>query len=448
MSSGEPPPDVREDSERARKPESPLAWLHEGTLVRGRYELLGHLGSGSIGSVFSARHLGFDEAVALKFLQPRFLQSTDCAARFMREARTGFKLRSEHIARVFDIDAHEQVPFIAMEMLDGSTLRTVLKQRGALPHETAVDYALQICEALATAHALGLLHLDVEPGNVFLVGDDHIKLVDFGLSQVVTDVEDRTAVRYMAPERFRATTEPRVGSDIWSLGCVLYELLSGQPAFQRSNFLGTCAAVLGDEPIALTHMPDGLWNVLARCLQKTPEARFLDVAELAAALAPFGSGRFSAYPQRCRAQLNVELAPSGRASTPPAAAEATVSVQRMKLLGPNTAEPSAPIQKSSNRKATLAFDVSAFASPAEAVCKLDAMTTDKADDSKRRQDIGTESPATVEEMVRDMRPPSPAKLLLVMAALACMVWSGVALLSAPQEPEPAKLMHLVTPLQK
>lgn len=449
MSIGELPPDVREGSPRALKPEGSPGWLRDGTVVRGRYELLRYLGSGRVGSVFIARHLGFDERVALKFLQPHVHQRADCAARFMREARAGFRLRSEHVGRVFDVDLHEQIPFIATELLEGSTLRDVLKQRGALPRASAVDYALQICEALASAHALGVLHLGIEPGNVFLLGDEHIKLVDFGISQVLADADDHTTVRYAAPERFRADTAAKVSSDIWSVGCVLYELLSGQAAFQRSSVLGTCAAVLGDEPVAISHVPGALWDVLTRCLQKSPEARFADVSQLAAALAPFGSGRYSAYPERCRTLLSLEqTTPAPRLDQP-----AAVSVQQTKLLGPSEGEPT-EIRKPVSRKETLAFDVSAFASPAEAVRELDAsvqdsiITPDEAVSPTPRVTVEQDNPATLEEIVRDMRRPAPARVLLLMAALACMAWSGVALLSAPEKEQPAKLLHLVTPLQK
>jgi eukaryotic-like serine/threonine-protein kinase len=437
---GEPVSSGSEDSSRSWKPKGYLAWLEAKTLVRGRYELRGYVGSGHIGSVFVAQHIGFDETVALKFLQPRYLASPDTAASFVREARVSFKLRSEHIARVYDVDVHEEVPFIATELLEGQTLRAVLKQRGALGRASSVDYALQACEALACAHGVGSLHLDVKPENVFVLGDEHLKLADFGISQITAAESSGASLRYVAPERIRAAAAADARSDVWSLACVLYEMLSGRAAFDRGSMLATCAAVLEEEPAPLTMVPDGLWAVLTRCLQKSPDARYHDVAELAVALEPFGSGRYRHYADRCRSQL--------RPSTVPKAPATAVSVQPTTMvLGDSSApEPQPPeARKQASRMATLAFDVSAFASPAEAVRELEAAQAAEPEPSP----AAAPAPTEAEQPVAQRRPNKPGQLLLLTAALVSMLWGGFALLSGTEKhPESPKLMHLVTPLGK
>jgi serine/threonine-protein kinase len=428
---GEPDPGVSVDSAS----NSYLAWLEGRTLVCGRYELLRYVGSGSVGSVFVARHIGFDETVVLKFLQPRHLASPDATQHFMREARAGFKLRSEHIARIYDVDVHEEVPFIATEMIEGQTLRAVLEQYGALGRATSVDYALQVCEGLAAAHALGNMHLDIKPENIFHAGDEHIKLVDFDVWQLTAANASSAWLRYVAPARIRAGAPADPRSDIWSLACVLYELLSGHPAFERGSLLATCAAVLEEEPVALPTLPDGLWSVIARCLEKAPDERFADVAELASALEPFGTGRYSHYPERCRALLQPV-----RALEDPQPTAAVVNVQPTIVLAEDARaepEPLTAAPKPASRMATLAFDVSAFASPEEAVRELETQSPPKS------------VPIEYEEPQLYTRPSSPGRLLMLMGTILCLAWGGFALFSGPdKQPEIPKLMHLVTPLEK
>ena len=188
--------------------------------------------------------------------------------------------------------------------------------------QLAVDYTLQLCEALSAAHGLGLIHRDIKPENLFVIGDPehpHLRVLDFGISKVVLDAAlqlptesgpNQLAVGtppYMAPEQIRGATELDARADLFGVGCVLYELLAGKPPFERQSITGSCAAVLEDEPVPLRTLrpdvPEGLCQVISRCLCKRPQDRWQDCAELAQALAVFGSGRFRAYPERCRAHL-------------------------------------------------------------------------------------------------------------------------------------------------
>lgn len=304
-----------------------------GQVIHGKYELLRLLGVGGVGYVVAARHVGFDDLVALKFLRPEFATHQEAVSRFTIEARASFRLRSEHVARMLDVDIHDGVPFIAMELLEGTDLRNLLEARRVLDVAPTVDYLLQTCEALAAAHAIGVIHRDIKPENLFLLGNgdptDHLKVLDFGISKVAVRGENRKTHQaltrmavgtppYMSPEQVRASSALDARSDIWSVGCVLYELLTGTAPFDRVSLMQACAAVLEDEPSAPTQLntevPAGLSEVIMRCLRKDPNERFEDVASLAEALNPFGSGRFASYAARCRAHLTGEGL--GRRSTP------------------------------------------------------------------------------------------------------------------------------------
>jgi serine/threonine protein kinase len=291
------------------------------------------LGVGGVGYVVAARHIGFDDLVALKFLRPEFATHQEAVSRFTIEARASFRLRSEHVARMLDVDIHDGVPFIAMELLDGTDLRNLLEARRVLDVAQTVDYLLQTCEALAAAHAIGVIHRDIKPENLFLLGNgdptDHLKVLDFGISKVAVRGDNRKTHQaltrmavgtppYMSPEQVRASSALDARSDIWSVGCVLYELLTGTAPFDRVSLMQACAAVLEDEPVGAhelnTEVPAELSEVIMRCLRKDPSERFEDVATLAEALNPFGSGRFASYAARCRAHLTGEGL--GRRSTP------------------------------------------------------------------------------------------------------------------------------------
>jgi serine/threonine protein kinase len=305
-----------------------------GEVIGGKYKIIRLIGTGGVGFVVSARHVGFDEVVALKFLRPEFATHTEAVTRFTIEARASFKIKSEHVARVLDVDTlPDGTPFIAMEFLEGTDLRRLLDRCRMLAVEPAVDCALQTCEALAAAHALQIIHRDIKPENLFLTGlglgaeTDMVKVLDFGISKVALtgsrrqthQALTRVAVGtppYMSPEQVRASSDLDARSDIWSVGCVLYELLTGTAPFDRLSLMQSCAAVLEEDPVPVRDLRQALSPeleaVVMACLQKDPAARYQDVAQLAEALAPFGSGRLVGYPERCRAALSGD----GRRSTP------------------------------------------------------------------------------------------------------------------------------------
>jgi serine/threonine-protein kinase len=239
-----------------------------GDLIAGKYEVIKLIGSGGMGYVVSAMHIELGEVVALKFLRSEALLIEELVERFAREARAAAKIRSEHVARVFDVGVlPDGIPFIVMEHLDGQDLSDVLHERGPLPIKVAVEYVMQACEALAAAHASGVVHRDIKPENLFLTkhaqGLDFIKILDFGISKVALAPGKRGFVRtmmplgspvYMSPEQIRSSDQVDARTDIWSLGCVLFELLTGTVAFNEPSLMQLSAAILEHDPVPLREL--------------------------------------------------------------------------------------------------------------------------------------------------------------------------------------------------
>jgi serine/threonine protein kinase len=293
--------------------------FRSGEVIGGKYQVVELIGIGGIGFVVSALHLELGEGVALKFLRPEFLSHPEAVRRFANEARSAVKIKSEHVARVFDVGAlPDGTPFIVMDLLEGRDLSEVLREEGSLSTELAVEYVLQTCEALATAHASGIVHRDVKPDNLFLTkrpqGLDFIKVLDFGISKLSLAgssgsawARTTTAIgspHYMSPEQVRASETIDARADIWSLGCVLYELLTGKPAFNGPSLMQICAAVLETDPVPPRSIhpaiPSELEAVVLRCLEKSPGRRYPDVGELAIALVPFAPARAHVWAERSR----------------------------------------------------------------------------------------------------------------------------------------------------
>jgi serine/threonine-protein kinase len=304
-----------------------------GELIAGKYKVLDLIGTGGVGFVVSARHVRLDELVAIKFLRPAFASNPEAVKRFTIEARANFKIKNDHVVRVLDVDALESgAPFMVMELLEGEDLGRVLGTRGALPVEQAVEYALQACEAIAAAHACYVVHRDIKPENLFITGDgperENVKVLDFGISKLALAAQPAQtgtvlgSPPYMSPEQVRAADEVDARTDIWSLGCVLYELLTGVAPFERASVPEICAAVVHDNapPLRLMQpsLAPGLEAVVLRCLQKDPAQRYQDIAQLAAALVPFAPPEAAKFAERCRLLLDPSTAPVARPSAPPA----------------------------------------------------------------------------------------------------------------------------------
>jgi serine/threonine-protein kinase len=299
-----------------------------GQVIVGKYEIIDLIGVGGVGFVVAANHIELGETVALKFLRHEMLKREDIVARFAQEALAAVRIKNEHVARVLDVGAlPDGAPFIVMEYLNGRDLYDIVVNDGPQPIKRAVDYVLQACEALADAHSSGIVHRDIKPENLFLIqrseGLELIKVLDFGISKMALTGSAfeskfplvRTLLPvgspvYMSPEQIRATKEVDARTDIWSMGCVLYELVTGRPAFDAPSLTQLSATILEDHPRKASDLcravPAELDAIISRCLQKSPEDRFQDMAEFAVALYPYGPRRARHSAERCCMLLRVE----------------------------------------------------------------------------------------------------------------------------------------------
>jgi serine/threonine-protein kinase len=272
-----------------------------GAVLLDKYRVESVLGRGGMGIVLRVTHLHLGEELAIKILLPEAADDPEVRVRFLREAQSAVRLRGEHVTRVSDVGMlPEGVPYIAMEYLRGVDLAGELGRRGMLPPGDTVDYVLQVCEALAEAHALGIVHRDIKPGNLFLTyrpdGTPLVKVLDFGISKVPiagpglltrTDTVMGTP-GYMSPEQMKASKDVDSRSDIWAVGIVLYECLNSRRPFDAESFSAVVFKVATEPPPPMVpRIPRGLQAVVLRCLEKDRAARFPSIAELAAALAPF-----------------------------------------------------------------------------------------------------------------------------------------------------------------
>jgi serine/threonine protein kinase/tetratricopeptide (TPR) repeat protein len=259
----------------------------EGEVV-GRYAIEEHLGGGGMGIVYRARDTDLGRTVALKFLPPHLAGTEEAEERFSREARAAAALEHSNVGTIHEIGrTSEGRRYIVMTYYEGETLKKTLEREGPLPIEKVLDYATQIAEGLARAHEAGIVHRDVKPANVMITEQDEVKLVDFGLARLAESPrltasgQQLGTVGYMSPEQVEGGT---VGpaTDLWALGVVLYEMLTGERPFQGKRRAAVLHAVVNDTPTpAGEHRPEippELAQVVERCLQKSPAERYESAA--------------------------------------------------------------------------------------------------------------------------------------------------------------------------
>ena len=303
---------VREETEAPRPPADPsfdpTAGLGGGSF--SHYRVLDKLGSGGMGVVFRAHDLTLNRQIALKFLSSEYRKHAPSLERFQREARAAAALNHPNICTVYEIGEYRSQPYIAMELLEGETFKDRLL-RGPLDKGEVLRLTIQIADGLAAAHRLGFIHRDLKPANLYLTARGNAKILDFGLAKLCRDVEAVTqcspgeseggpareinmtveglrigTVAYMSPEQARGEQLDQ-RSDLFSLGVVMYEMLSGRQAFSGISSAELVSAILKDEPAELPGtVPPDLAAIVKRCMEKDPGRRFQTAAELALALQP------------------------------------------------------------------------------------------------------------------------------------------------------------------
>jgi eukaryotic-like serine/threonine-protein kinase len=284
--------------------------ISAGDVVDGKYRIEGVIGSGSMGVVVAAVQLALGRKVAIKFLLPQAAERADAAIRFLREARAAAKIDSDHVAQVIDVGrlAESGLPYIVMEYLEGPNLAELLRREGPLAVETALEYVLQACDALAHAHAAGVVHRDLKPENLVLArrsgGSVRVKVVDFGISKILegdvpyavkTHVDFMGSPVFMSPEQMLTPADVDARSDVWALGVTLYHLLTGHFPFPGENIAQVCASVLQGAPRPVRQLrpdvPAALERIILRCLAKDCGERFADARELFEALSGLAAGK-------------------------------------------------------------------------------------------------------------------------------------------------------------
>ncbi len=292
-----------ESANPRRPPGSPLRL---GDTVASKYRIEREVGRGGMGIVFAARHMTLDRLVAIKVMKHELLEDPRAVKRLLFEAKSAAKIQSEHVSRVLDVGTlPDGVPYIVMEYLDGQDLGALIDRSGPMGVEQAVRFVLQACEALSEVHVANLVHRDLKPGNLFIArqadGSPAMKIVDFGISKYVGGPGGKLAKTtsphvlgspfYMAPEQMRADSVD-ARSDIWALGAILFEMLTGRTPFTGETLPEVYAAVLGDPPPPISELrgdvPPPIDDIIQCCLEKSAANRFDDVAALAVALAPYG----------------------------------------------------------------------------------------------------------------------------------------------------------------
>jgi len=287
-----------------------------GTVLAGKYRVERLLGKGGMGWVVVATHLQLEQRVALKFMNAEHAaEHPDSVARFIREARAAARIQSEYVARVSDVGTLENgSPYLVMEYLEGRDMEALVRSGDKLPLSQLVTYILEACEGLAEAHAAGIVHRDLKPANLFLArrtdGSVRVKLLDFGISKLTTmpgsgpDVGMTSTQAlmgsplYMSPEQLRSSKNVDRRTDIWSMGVILYECLTGSSPFEAETLPEVCARIMAEPAPPPKGVPRGLDAVVMRCLEKDAQKRFADTGALATALAPFGGPDARAHAER------------------------------------------------------------------------------------------------------------------------------------------------------
>jgi serine/threonine-protein kinase len=324
----------------------PLEGPPEGTIIAAKYRVEKTLGAGGMGVVVAALHMQLGQRVAIKFMRGEAAHDENAVGRFVREARAAAALANEHVTRVLDVGTLENgAPYMVMEYLAGVDLGEVLHRDGPLSIPLTVETVLQACEALAEAHARGIVHRDLKPANLFATarpdGSRLIKVLDFGISKAIDFARPESgnsltasglvigSPGYMSPEQVRSSKEVDARTDVWALGVILYELLTGVSPFLGETMGDTLARIVAEDPAPLAQkrpdVPPALAATVAQCLARKVDARVQSVAELAQRLLPFADGEASLSVKRILRLAGIS--DSGTIAAPPSVIARAISEQ-------------------------------------------------------------------------------------------------------------------------
>ncbi len=266
-------------------------------LIGGRYQVLQQIGAGGMANVYLTRDLNLQRQVAVKQLRHTFAEDAEFRVRFLQEARSAANLVHPNIVTIYDFGRDPQDVYIVMEYVDGTDLKVLLRRRSPLPHPEAVELMLQICEGVGYAHRAGLVHCDLKPHNILVSNSDRIKITDFGISRALATINPDEQLdivwgspQYFSPEQ-AAGTAPSPASDVYSLGVILYEMLTGRLPFEAADTellaeLHQIAPVIPPSTYDPT-IPPELDQILLKVLSKEPAARYRTADQFGQVLATF-----------------------------------------------------------------------------------------------------------------------------------------------------------------
>jgi eukaryotic-like serine/threonine-protein kinase len=340
-----------------------------GDLVGNKYRIARLIGDGGMGAVFEARHEVLGAPVALKFLHTELAKRPGLASRFLQEAKVSASIQSPHVTRVTDVDTTaDGSPYMVMELLTGEALQQLLDRRRKLTVEQAIDFALQIASGLEAAHALGVVHRDLKPDNVFITpspGGPLLKLLDFGIAKLRESSEYKKGLtrpgaimgtpEYMSPEQLYAADRVDLRADLYSLGAILYEMLSGERPANGDDAQQIIGQVIAGKVKPIRELepalPEGLAQAVHRALEPDKTRRFASAAEMRQALTPFAgqlsyAGRLAAAlmpsgsPGEARRPLT---SPSDKPAEPPRSAVPAPTIDAPFEVAPASVAPTAAL---------------------------------------------------------------------------------------------------------
>ncbi len=293
-------------------------------IIDGRYTLLDLLGEGGMGQVYRAQDQQLDEVVALKMLHPDLLSKTEAVHRFKQEARLARRVTHPNVARTFDLGETDGTLYLTMEFVEGESLSDRLKRKRTLPLEETVSLCLAICAGLDAAHQQSIIHRDLKPENILLANDGRAVLTDFGIARLESgDSHFKTAMgvvvgtpTYMAPEQIEGKGKIDARTDLYALGCILFEMLAGSPAWLGNDFIVLATArFMQPPPDVRTRRPDvpeAMAELILRCMARQPDKRFSSAVEVVQALQALTSASIAQPTRTFLTQL-----PAGGTSTSP-----------------------------------------------------------------------------------------------------------------------------------